>query len=339
MGKDGVPVCVLIGPSREEPLRNCDPTLASKLEAAGLVPLTLTEAEKRAKEGKGVRGALLGGHAGLGKTELDRIGGQLRVVSNYGVGVDHINVQECVARSVRVGHTPDVLSEAVADCAWALLFAVARRIGEADHYTRTSPDTRFPNLCFLGTSVHGTTLGIVGMGRIGERIAQTAKVGFGMKVLYHNRSRKPDAERGIGAEYRSLLGLCKEADHIVIVCPLTPETKGLIGREALSVMKPTATLVNIARGGVVDTDALVEALRGGRIFGAGLDVTDPEPLPPAHPLREMRERVVLMPHRGSATAHARGAMLDLTVRNLVSGLREDAMPAELPATRGLRSRL
>eukprot|EP01062_Namystynia_karyoxenos_P034677 TRINITY_DN25410_c0_g1_i1.p1 TRINITY_DN25410_c0_g1~~TRINITY_DN25410_c0_g1_i1.p1 ORF type:complete len:372 (+),score=95.36 TRINITY_DN25410_c0_g1_i1:80-1117(+) len=323
-------VAVLVGPSYDEPLSNCDPSMAEKLQAAGVAVLRLGEAERAAAAGDGVDGVLCAQHSAVDGALLDRLGPKVRVVSNYGVGLDHVRTEEVRSRGVRLGHTPGVLSGATADMAWALLMAAARRIPEGHEHSVGPNFTKYENMIFLGTDVHGTTLGIVGMGRIGEEVARRGK-GFGMRILYHNRSRKPQAEAELGAEYRALDALLSESDHVVLVCPLTEQTRGLIGAPQLRLMKPTATLVNIARGPVVDTAALTEALRSRSIFAAGLDVTDPEPLPRDHPLLRLKEGLVIAPHRGSATAQSRAAMLDLTLRNLVAGLRGEPMPAEFGA--------
>eukprot|EP01065_Artemidia_motanka_P052421 TRINITY_DN9468_c0_g1_i1.p1 TRINITY_DN9468_c0_g1~~TRINITY_DN9468_c0_g1_i1.p1 ORF type:complete len:337 (+),score=66.22 TRINITY_DN9468_c0_g1_i1:69-1079(+) len=330
-------IAVMVGVTRDEPVENCDPGLVERLAAAQITCLSLEEAEKAASEGRGVEGVLVAMHAGLDESILKRLGPNVRVASNYGVGVDHINVGDCSARGVKVGNTPDVLSGTTADLAWALLMATARRVPEADTHARSPGWTVYENNVLLGTDVHGTTLGIVGMGRIGEEVAKRAG-GFGMRVLYHNRSRKPAAERALGAQYRSLDELLSESDHVVLVCPLTSETRGLIGAPELRKMKRTATLINVARGPVVDTAALTEALQQKRIFGAGLDVTDPEPLPRDHPLLSIKDGLVILPHRGSATSQARAAMTDLTVRNLLAGLESKPLPAEVQPPPGSKRR-
>ena len=184
---------------------------------------------------------------------------------------------------------------------------------------------KYDNNFFLGRDVSGSTIGIVGMGRIGLAVARRAKFGFGMKVLYHNR-KPTDAANEVDGQYVSLEDLLQQSDHVVLVCPLTEETTGLINKERLAMMKPTATLINIARGPVVDTDDLVEALRNRQIFAAGLDVTEPEPLSADHPLFAL-DNVIITPHRGSSTALTRKKMLDLTVRNMVAGAAGKPMPA------------
>jgi glyoxylate reductase len=250
---------------------------------------------------------------------------RLRVVSNMAVGLDNIDLDECTERGIAVGHTPGVLTGATADLAMALLLAAARRVGEGIDYVRSGSWGEFRLDLLLGHEVHSSVLGIVGMGRIGASVARRA-VGFGMSIVYSGPNRKPDIERELGAAHTSFDRLLQTADHVVITAPLTPETHHLINRESLRLMKPTATLVNVARGPLVDTDALVEALERGRIAAAALDVTDPEPLPADHPLVTLRNCVVI-PHLGSATLATRAAMADLAARNLVLGLAGEELEA------------
>lgn len=243
---------------------------------------------------------------------------RLRVISNFGVGVDHIDLAAAAKRGIVVGNTPDVLSGATADMGWSLLMAAARRVAEGSRYARGESRTRYDGPFPLGREVHGQTLGVVGMGRIGEQVARRA-AGFNMRILYHNRRRNLEAEARTGATYKSLDELLSEADFVVICAPLTDETLGMIGAAQLNRMKPTAILVNIARGAVVDTDALTNALSAGRIWAAGLDVTEPEPLPAHHPLWAM-DNVVITPHLGSATVQTRQRMAEVAVENLLAGL-------------------
>ena len=247
----------------------------------------------------------------------------LRVISQVAVGVDNIDLARCTLRGIPVGHTPDVLTETTADTAWALLGAAVRRVGEGiDHVRRGEWGPWRPDV-LLGGDLHGTTLGIIGLGRIGIAIARRAS-GFGMRVIYTAQRRKPHAEAEMRVSYRALEGLLEEADHIIVAAPLTDETRHLIDARALDRMKPTATLVNIARGPIVDTEALVEALRTGSIRSAALDVTDPEPLPADHPLVGLSNCLVI-PHLGSASHRTREAMAELAVANLAAGLRGDRM--------------
>lgn len=249
----------------------------------------------------------------------------LQVVSTMAVGTDNIDVEACTRRGIRVGNTPDVLTGATADMAFALLLAIARRIPEGQAYVREGQWQRWEPELLLGTEVHGSTLGIIGMGRIGTEIARRG-LGFGMRVLYHNRRRRPDVEANLGVLDRSFDDLLAEADHVVLSCPLTDETYHLIDGDALARMRPTATLTNIARGPVVDPRALEHALRTNQIFAAALDVTEPEPIAPDDPLLSLPNCLVV-PHLGSATFQTRQAMADLAVDNLLAGLRHEPMPA------------
>lgn len=238
----------------------------------------------------------------------------LRIVATGTVGYNHIDVQACHARGVLVTNTPGVLDEATADMAWALLLAAARRLAESEHWLRAGHWKGWAWDQFLGQDVFRSTLGIVGMGRIGSAVARRAR-GFEMRILYCNRNPAPNAQ-GLGAERRELEPLLRASDHVVVVVPYTPQTHHLIGERELGWMKPGATLVNIARGGIVDDAALARALRDGRIAAAGLDVYENEPaLNPA--LLEV-PNVVLAPHLGSATRSSRGAMASLAARNLLS---------------------
>ena len=216
------------------------------------------------------------GHPTVDAKMLEHIRG-VRVISNFGVGVDHIDVAAASARDVPVGNTPGILDGATADLAFALILAVGRRVVEGDRYARGPNFLHYDPSFILGQEIHGSTLGIIGMGRIGEQVAKRAR-GFDMTVLYHNRNRKPDPETRLGARYVSQEELLKTADYVVLNVPLTPETRGLIGRAELAKMKPTASLINVARGAVVDITALTETLIARRIHAAALDVTDPEPL-------------------------------------------------------------
>jgi glyoxylate reductase len=264
-----------------------------------------------------VRAILVLPHPHIDGALLDRIaplGNEtLKVVSNYGVGVDHIDLADCRERGIPVTHTPGVLNGATADMGFALLLATARRVVEGDAYCRGPDYVAYEHTVLQGVDVSGSTIGIVGMGRIGLEVARRAR-GFSMRILYHNRSRREETEAEVGAEYcADLHAMLVQSDHVVLVCPCTEQTTGLINAAALGVMKPTATLVNISRGPVVDTAALTAALREGRLGGAGLDVTDPEPLPRDHELNTLRN-VVLTPHRGSAWRHRAATACDGTVR-------------------------
>ena len=262
------------------------------------------------------------GHPHLDGPMLDRIPG-VRVISNYGVGVDHINVADAEARGIPVGNTPNILDGATADAGFALILATARRVVTGDRYARSSEFLRYDPGFMLGREVHSTTLGIIGLGNIGRQVARRARA-FDMRVLYRNRRRRPADEAELGVQYASLDELLRESDYVILSCPLTDETEHLIDAAALSKMKPTATLVNIARGPVVDTDALYEALRTGEIESAGLDVTEPEPLPRDHPLLGL-DNVTILPHLGSATIETRTKMAQVSIENLHLGLRGEPL--------------
>ncbi len=248
----------------------------------------------------------------------------LMVVSNMAVGYDNIDVAACSTRGIPVGHTPDVLTETVADTAFGLLLAAARRFGEGVDYVKEGRWGRWePNLLW-GEEVHGSTLGIVGLGRIGEAVARRA-AGFGMRVIYTSR-RPGAAAQALGATQVDFAELLATADHIVIAVPLSEATHHMFDESALAAMKPTATLVNISRGATVDTDALVAALRSGRIGAAGLDVVEPEPLPADHPLLDLPNAFVI-PHLGSSTARTRIAMANLAADNIEAALAGRPLPA------------
>jgi glyoxylate reductase len=257
------------------------------------------------------------GHPTVGPALLDRLPA-LRVISNFGVGVDHIDVAAAAARGVPVGNTPGMLDGATADQAFALLLAAGRRLVEGDRYAKGPHFLRYDPSTMLGREVHGSTIGIVGLGRVGSQVARRARA-FDMTILYHTRQRRPDAERELGARHVALDELLSASDYVVLTVPLTPQTQRLIGRAELARMKPTAVLVNVARGPVVDTDALTEALAARTIYAAALDVTDPEPLPRGHPLLGL-DNVIITPHLGSATEQTRQRMAEVSVENLLAGL-------------------
>jgi gluconate 2-dehydrogenase len=239
---------------------------------------------------------------------------RLRMIATGTVGYNHIDLTACGERGIAVSNTPDVLTEATADMAWALLMAAARRVCESEHWLRAGKWNRWAFDQWLGADVHGSTLGIVGMGRIGSAVARRAR-GFDMTLLYHNRSRATN-EAELGARRVELERLLRESDHVMLVVPYSRETHHLIGARELAAMKPTATLVNIARGGIVDDAALVEALRAGRIAAAGLDVYENEPK--LHPGLLEVPNVAITPHIGSATRSTRVGMAMLAADNLVA---------------------
>jgi glyoxylate reductase len=257
------------------------------------------------------------GHPTLDAALLDQLP-NVRVISNFGVGVDHIEVAAATARRIPVGNTPGILDGATADLAFALLLAAGRRLVEGDRYARGPNFVRYDPSYMLGREVHGATIGIIGMGRIGEQVARRARA-FDMTVMYHNRHRKSTAETALPARYVAMDDLLGTADYVVLTVPLTAQTQLLIGKAELAKMKPTAVLVNIARGPVVDTQALTEALAARRLYAAALDVTDPEPLPRDHPLLRL-DNVIITPHLGSATEQTRRAMMEMSVENLLAGL-------------------
>ena len=245
---------------------------------------------------------------------------RLRVVSNMAVGYNNFDMAAFNAANVLGTNTPDVLNESTADFGWALMMAAARRIPESEHWLRAGRWQKWEYDGFLGSDVYGATLGIIGMGRIGQALARRAR-GFGMQVIYHNRSRvAPEIEAELNAEYVSKDALLARADHVVLVLPYTKENHHTIGATELALMKSTATLTNIARGGIVDDAALAAALRDKRIAAAGLDVFEGEPkLNPA--LLDV-PNVVLTPHIASATEKTRRAMANLAADNLIAALGE-----------------
>jgi glyoxylate reductase len=256
---------------------------------------------------------------------LDRAGPQLKVVSNFAVGFDNVDVPACTARGVAVGNTPGVLTETTADVAFALLMAAARRLPEAQQYVRDGQWRTWGPMTLLGPDVHGATIGIVGFGRIGQAVARRAR-GFGMRVIYQNRSAvDPAVEAEFEATGMPLEDLLPQADFVSIHVSLSAETKGLIDAEKLGWMKPSAILVNTSRGPVVDTDALVDALRRGVIGGAALDVTDPEPLPADHLLLHL-DNCIVVPHIASASFATRGRMASMAAANLLAGVRGERLP-------------
>jgi gluconate 2-dehydrogenase len=249
---------------------------------------------------------------------------QLKVVANIAVGYNNIDVAACTARGVMATNTPGVLDDSTADLAWALMLAAARRLTEVESYIRGAEWTGWRLKQWLGVDVHHATLGILGMGRIGQVIARRA-AGFDMRILYHNRKRlAPAIEERLNATYVSKEGLLKEVDFVVLQVPYSQETHHLIGAAELKLMKPTAVLINSTRGGVVDDAALIEALKSGTIRAAGLDVFENEPK--LHPGFLGLRNVVLAPHIGSSTEATRRAMAMTAATNLVAGLTGSTPP-------------
>ena len=241
---------------------------------------------------------------------------KLQLIVNMAVGYNNIDVKAASARNIMVSNTPDVLTETTADLAFALLMATARDLIGAENTLREGRWTSWEPLGFTGADVYGATLGIVGMGRIGEAVMRRAK-GFNMDVLYHNRNRKSEIEDMYGSRYAALPDLLASSDFVLILVPYSEETKGMIGAEQLSQMKETGILINVARGGIVDEEALFDALRTKKIHAAGLDVFETEPVPLDHPLLTLPNLTVL-PHIGSATVKTRKAMMKLNVDALLA---------------------
>ena len=258
---------------------------------------------------------------------------RLRIVAVAAVGYNIVDVAAATRRGILVTNTPGVLTETTADMALALMLSVARRVPESDRFVRAGKWTGVYWSQLMGTDVHGANLGIIGLGRIGQAIARRA-AGFGMRVLYHNRKRDPEAERSLGAEYRPKAELLREADFVVLSVPLSRESRHLIGAAELALMKPTAFLVNVARGPVVDETALVEALRSGRLAGAGLDVFEEEPK--LHPGLLGLENLALTPHIGSASRATRLQMASRAAENCVAAL-EGRRPPNLVNPEAWRS--
>jgi len=240
------------------------------------------------------------------------------VVSNYAVGVDNIDLPACTERGIAAGNTPGVVTEATADMAFALMLALSRRIKEADTFVKEKHWQTWSPFLMISNDVYGKTLGIVGMGRIGQAIARRAK-GFEMPMLYHTRNRRPEAEEAYACRHVTYDELLRESDIIVTIVPLTDATYHMVDDTAFSKMKASAIVVNVSRGGVVDPAALHRALSTGRIRGAALDVTEPEPIPPDDPLLTCGNLLVA-PHVATGTWETRRLMTDLAVKNLMAGL-------------------
>ena len=260
---------------------------------------------------------------------IERISHRTRIISQYAVGYDNIDIECATRKGIYVTNTPGVLTEATADLTFALLLSVARRIVESDHFVRWGEWKRtktgwHPHM-MLGTEVHGKTIGIIGFGRIGREVAKRAR-GFNMKILYYDPVRAPeDLEKSLNAEYVDLDTLLSRSDFITIHVPLSKETRHMINEDKFKKMKRGAILINTARGGIINTDALVKALEEGILAGAGLDVYEEEPLDPNHPLTRFKN-VVLVPHIGSATRETRLAMANLVVDNLLAFARGEVPP-------------
>ena len=285
--------------------------------------------EELQKELSEVVGALVAGSERIDANALAHAK-DLKIVANISVGYNNFDVPAMTAAGVMATNTPDVLTDTTADFGFALLMATARRITESEHWIRAGQWDKWSIVNNpLGMDLHHTTLGIIGMGRIGQGIAKRA-LGFGMKVIYHNRSRLSDAdEKACGAKYVSKEELLRNADHVMLVLPYSAQSHHTIGAKEIALMKPTATLINIARGGIVDDAALAQALKEKRIFAAGLDVFEGEPV--VHPDLLKLSNVVLAPHIASATEATRRAMVDLAIENLRSALDGKKPPSLINA--------
>ena len=250
---------------------------------------------------------------------------RLKVISNMAVGYDNIDVPEATKRGIVVGNTPGVLTETTADMAFTLLMAAARRVAEADTFTRKGQWKTWGPMVMLGQDIHHATLGIVGLGRIGKELAKRAK-GFNMKVLYHDQIRQVQEEKQLGVEYVSELStLLSRSDFVSIHVPLGPQTHHLIGAAEFALMKPTAILINTSRGPVVDQKALYEALKSGKIFAAAIDVTEVEPISLEDPLLTL-DNIIITPHIASASVATRTKMANMAAENLIAGLQGKIPP-------------
>jgi gluconate 2-dehydrogenase len=309
------------------------PDLLAKLEESfdvrsNQVDQVLTPEELQ-KELASADGALVTGSERIDASSLANAK-NLKIVANISVGYNNFDVPAITAAGVMATNTPDVLTETTADFGFALLMATARRVTESERWIRDGKWDKWSIVTNpLGMDLHHTTLGIIGMGRIGQGIAKRA-LGFGMNVIYHNRSRLPDAnEKACAAKYVSKEELLRTADHVILVLPYTAENHHTIGKQEIALMKPTATLVNIARGGIVDDLALAQALKEKKIFAAGLDVFEGEPI--VNPELLKLSNVVLAPHIASATEKTRRAMVDLAVSNLRAALDGKKPPSLINA--------
>ncbi|MBE4907163.1 D-glycerate dehydrogenase [Bacillus luteolus] len=254
---------------------------------------------------------------------------KLKVISTLAVGYNNIDIKKAKNRGITVTNTPGVLTETTADLTFALLMATARRVVEASDFLRSGEWGAWSPMELTGQDIYGATIGIVGMGRIGEALVRRAK-GFDMKVLYHNRTRKPEKEAEFGVQYAELKELLQQSDYVCLLLPYSPEVHYLIGKEELSLMKKTAILINTARGGIVNEDALYHALKNREIWAAGLDVFEQEPIPLDHPLLTL-PNVVTLPHIGSASVKTRMTMAHLVADNIINVLNgeEPITPVKL----------
>lgn len=286
-------------------------------QIAALTPAQLTQ---RLAD---VDGALVTGSEKIDQNTLSQAG-RLKVVSNIAVGFNNFDISALTQKKVMATNTPEVLTDTTADMGFLLMMAAARRLSESEHWLRAGQWKDWSLGGMMGMDVHHATIGIMGMGRIGQAIAKRA-LAFGMTVIYYNRRQlSPQIEQQYQARYVSKEELLKTADHVVLVMPYSPESHHLIGAKELALMKPTATIVNIARGGIIDEEALIHALKNQSIFSAGLDVYDGEPN--INPQLLELSNVVLTPHIGSASKKTRTAMMNLAIDNLIAGLKNERPP-------------
>ena len=257
--------------------------------------------------------------------QLIAAGTSVKVISQMAVGYDNIDIAAATARGIPVGNTPGVLTDATADFTWALLMAAARRVVEADRFTRASEWRTWEPDLLLGADMAGATLGIVGFGRIGQAVARRAK-GFEMRILYASRQRcDRTSEQSLGVEFADLEQLLQASDFVTIHTPLSEETYHLVSDRQFALMKPTAILINTARGSIIDPDALYRALSNGKIAGAAIDVTEPEPIPIDSPLLNL-DNLIVAPHIGSASYKTRSKMAAMAIANLIAGLKGEVLP-------------
>ena len=293
-------------------------TLREHVEVDSVGQTALEDPAELARRAQGCAGLIVAGTPRIDAALLAACP-SIKAVCSMAVGYNNIDLPACTAAGVLVSNAPDVLTETTADFGFALMMATARRITESEHFLRAGHWTQWRFDLFAGADVHGATLGVLGMGRIGQAIARRGALGFGMPVIYHNRSRLDAAtEQALGARWVGKDALLQQADHLVIVVPYSPASHHLVAAPELALMKASATLTNIARGGVVDDAALAEALRARRIAAAGLDVFEGEPA--VHPALLALPNVVLTPHIASASLRTRRAMADLAARNLLAAL-------------------
>jgi gluconate 2-dehydrogenase len=321
-GRPSVLVCRRVFPDVVDRLRE-------RFDVATNDADTVWSRDELARRAQGRHGLFVTGTEPIDAAFLDAVP-TLKAVCSMAVGYNNIDVDACTARGVRVSNAPGVLTETTADFGFALLMAAARRVGESERFLRRGDWTQWSVDLFAGADVHGSTLGVLGMGRIGGGVARRGALGFGMKVLYTNRSRLPeDEERAVGATLVDRETLFRESDHVVVVVPYSKASHHLVGAEDLARMKPGATLVNIARGGVVDDAALARALKTGPIGAAGLDVFEGEPA--VHPDLLACDNAVLTPHIASSSLPTRRAMANLAADNLIAALTGGAMRTPLNA--------